>query len=221
MIRVFTGLDRRELVGWHAFIQSLVDTSTNYRIMPPLTGNQGDGSTDFTYARFSVPELCNWSGPAISLDASDMILRADISDLAGLFDKDCAVQVVKHEYRTSANRKHIGTEMEADNQDYPRKQWSAVVLWNCGHIAHFKARNRIRRAIEEGDGKYLHRFGWLEDRQIGELPIEWGWLPQEHGENPDAKLIHYTLGIPGFKHYKDSPMSNHWHDSAKTFHSER
>ena len=221
MIRIFTGYDKREAAGWHNFIQSLIDTSTNYRIMPPLSGEQKDGTNAFTYSRFAVPELCNWSGPAVFVDAADMLLRADISELFHLFDKNKAVQVVKHDYHTSASRKYIGTEMEAENQDYPRKNWSSVILWNCGHIAHFKAREEIRSAIRRGDGKFLHRFGWLEDSLIGELPVEWNWLSQEHGENPEAKLIHYTLGIPGFKHYRDSPMSKHWHESARTWHSER
>lgn len=221
MIRVFTGLDRREAIGWHTFIQSLVDTSTNYRLMPPLSGAQGSGTNTFTHERFKVPELCNWSGPAIFLDASDMILRADIAELAGWFDKTKAVQVVKHDYRTSHPRKYIGTEMEADNLDYERKNWSSVILWNCGHEAHWKARNKIRSAIEAGDGKFLHRFGWLTDDLIGSLPVDWNWLPQEFGDRPTAKLIHYTLGIPGFKHYAQGPMSNEYHKIAKTFHSER
>lgn len=222
MIRVFTGLDRRELDGWHVFVQSLVDTSTNYRLMPPLSGKQSGGATNaFTLARFEVPDLCNHAGPAIFVDASDMLLRADISELAELFDKTKALQVVKHDYKTKHARKYIGSEMESDNPDYPGKNCSSVILWNCGHIAHFKSRHRIRRAIEEGDGKFLHRFGWLEEKDIGDLPIEWNWLPQEHGDNPEAKLVHFTAGIPGFKHYRDSPMAEHWHGVAKTFHSER
>lgn len=221
MIRLFTGYDKRESEGWHAFTQSLIDTSTNYRLMPPLSGKQRDGTNTFTYARFEVPELCNWAGPAIFVDAADMVLLADISELAQSFDKTKAVQVVKHDYRTRHARKYVGTEMEANNQDYDRKNWSSVILWNCGHTAHWNARNKIRNALEAGDGKFLHRFGWLEDKHIGELPIEWNWLPQEHGDNPNAKLIHYTAGIPGFKHYADDPMSNEWHRVAKTFHSER
>ena len=221
MLRLFTGYDPREAKGWHTFIQSLIDTSTNYRIMPPLSGKQGDGSTKFTYARFEILELCNWSGPAIFLDAVDMLLRADISELAALYDKDYAVQVVRHDYKTKHPRKFVGTAMEADNPDYPGKNMSSVILWNCGHPAHWKARNRIRRAMEEGDGKFLHRFGWLEDKHIGALPDTWNWLPQEFGTNEHAKLIHYTAGAPFMAHYKDSPMSNHWHDSARTWHSER
>jgi hypothetical protein len=221
MLRLFTGYDPREAAGWHAFIQSLLDTSDDYRLMPPLSGKQGDGTNAFTYARFTVPELCNWSGFAIFADACDMLLRAPIQELWELRDKSKAVQVVKHDYVSAHKRKYVGTEMEAANASYPRKNWSSLVLFHAGHIAHFKARNRIRRAIEEGDGKFLHRFGWLEDKLIGDLPIEWNWLPQEHGDNPEAKLIHYTAGGPFFKHYRDGPMSNHWHETARTFHSER
>lgn len=221
MIRLFTGYDEREAEGFHAFIQSLIQTSTNYRLMPPLSGEQHDGTNKFIYARFEVPEQCNWSGPAIFVDASDMILKADIAELAALYDKQYAVQVVKHDYKTKHPRKYIGTSMEADNADYPGKNRSSVIIWNCGHKAHWNARDQIRWAIKRGDGKFLHRFEWLKENEIGELPIEWNWLPQEFGENPNAKLIHYTLGIPGFKHYRDGPMANHWHETAKTFHSER
>lgn len=221
MIRIFTGYDKRESKGWHGFIQSLIETSTSYRLMPPLTGNQGDGTNAFNCARFQVPELCNWSGPAIYVDASDMLLRADISELANLFDPTKALQVIKHDYHTKHPRKYVGTEMEAANHDYPRKNWSSVILWNCGHIAHFDGRLKIRQAIKVGDGKYLHRFGWLPDNLIGELPITWNWLPQEAGENHEAKLIHYTAGAPFFAHYRDGPMSNHWHETARSFHSER
>jgi hypothetical protein len=221
MIRVFTGYDKREADGWHVFVQSLLETSTNYRLMPPLSGKQGDGSNSFTYERFTVPDLCNFAGPAIFVDASDMLLRADISELAEWFDKSKAVQVVKHDYRTRHARKYVGTEMEAPNPDYDRKNWSSVILWNCGHMAHFKARKEISKAIQKGDGKYLHRFGWLEDNLIGELPVDWNWLPQEFGDRPTAKLIHYTAGIPGFEHYRSGPMSEHWHEIARTIHSER
>jgi hypothetical protein len=221
VIRLFTGYDKREAAGWHNCVQSLVDTSTNYRLMPPLSGPQGDGTNAFTYERFKVLELCNWAGPAIFLDASDMLLRDDISKLAELFDKTKAVQVVKHDYRTRHPRKYVGTPMEANNPDYDRKNWSSVNLFNAGHLSHWNARNRIRAAIEKGDGKFLHRFAWLKDSEIGELPVEWNWLADEFGENKNAKLLHWTAGYPGFKHYADAPMSDHWHASARTFHSER
>ena len=221
MIRLFTGYDKREAPGFYAFIQSLIDTSDGYRLMPPLTGKQEDGTTSFTYARFLVPELCNFGGFAIFVDACDMLLRAPIQDLWALRDQTKAVQVVKHDYVSTQDRKFIGTEMEAANPSYPRKNWSSVVIFNAGHMSNFKARNKIRNAVEAGDGKFLHRFGWLEDKEIGGLPVDWNWLCDEFGERKSAKLLHWTLGAPFFKHYANAPMSNHWHATAKTFHSER
>lgn len=90
----------------------------------------------------------------------------------------------------------------------PRKNWSSVVLWNCGHPA-----NRVVTPafVENGSGAQLHRFTWLADELIGALPREWNWLPQELGPNPDAKLLHWTLGTPCFHEYADDPMAAEWH----------
>jgi lipopolysaccharide biosynthesis glycosyltransferase len=72
-----------------------------------------------------IPELMNFAGFAIFVDAADMLCRGDLTELWSMRDKNFAVQVVKHDYRTKHPRKYVGTELEADNQDYPRKNWSA------------------------------------------------------------------------------------------------
>ncbi len=208
MPRVFTGFDQRESAGWHAFAQSVIEHSENPVEMIPLaSGLQRDGSNTFTYARFAVPELCNYGGWALFVDGADMICMADIHELWDLRDSHYAVQVVKHQYKTKHPRKYLGTEMEADNADYPRKNWSSVILWNCGHIAHFYAREKL---LSEG-GAYLHRFGWLDDDLIGELPIEWNWLADEYGANTKAKLIHFTAGIPSIYAHRHAPHAAAWH----------
>jgi hypothetical protein len=56
----------------------------------------------------------------------------------------------------------------------------------------------------------LHGFSWLGDNLIGELDAEWNWLAIEYPENPNAKLIHYTLGTPCFKDYANECMSDAW-----------
>lgn len=199
MIRLFTGFDQREAIGWHAFTQSVIwHASGPVAIVPLAQGAQRDGSNAFTYARFSVPELCEFEGWAIFVDGADMICTADIAELWKLRDERFAVQVVKHDYRTKHLRKYIGTAMECGNMDYPRKNWSSVILWNCGHKA-----NRILTAenIADQPGSYLHRFEWLFDDEIGELPHSWNWLPQEFGVNSQAKLLHFTAGIPSIGAY--------------------
>jgi hypothetical protein len=63
----------------------------------------------------------------------------------------------------------------------------------------------------QATGAQLHRFTWLDDSLIGEVPKVWNWLPDEFGPNPDAKLLHYTLGTPCFHEYSTTPMGEEWH----------
>lgn len=212
MIRLFTGYDEREAIGWHAFEESVMENTQETVSFIPLSGKQRDGTNAFTYERFLVPAKCNWSGWAIFADGADMLCAGDIAELWAMRDESKAVQVVKHDYRTRHPRKYIGTSMETDNSDYPRKNWSSLILWNCAHLEHFEH----RRELETADGAYLHRFRWLKDESIGELPREWNWLADEYGENETAKLLHWTCGIPGFLHYRNAPHADKWLGSLQS-----
>jgi lipopolysaccharide biosynthesis glycosyltransferase len=162
-----------------------------------------DGSNHFIYTRFLVPYLCDFSGHAIFIDG-DMIVRGDIAELWNMRDAACDVQVVKHDYKTRMPVKYLG----AKNEDYPRKNWSSVILWNCNS---FPNRKLTPDFIQRSTGAELHRFTWLDDSRIGKLPPEWNWLPDEYGPNADAKLLHYTLGTPCFQEFADTPQGNEWH----------
>jgi hypothetical protein len=105
------------------------------------------------------------------------------------------------------------------NEDYPRKNWSSVILWNCNAI---RNRQLDPEFVQKSTGAFLHRFSWIDDSRLGELPPEWNWLPDEYGPNPDAKLLHYTLGTPCFDEFKDTPMNEHWHaERALTEHCQQ
>lgn len=209
-IILVVGFDQREAVAYHTFCQSVLEKTTiPVQFLPLCDKNlQGykethnDGSNRFIYSRFLTPYLNDYSGWAIFADG-DMICQADIKDLWNLRDDTKAVMVVKHKYKTKANIKYLGNK----NEDYPRKNWSSVILWNCGHPA-----NRLitPEFVQKQTGSYLHRFSWLDDNLIGELPIEWNWLAIEYPDNYDAKLIHYTLGTPCFKSYQDTSLSDVW-----------
>ena len=151
------------------------------------------------------------------MDGADMVTKADIAELWALRDPFKAVQVIKHEYKTKHPRKYVGTKMEADNGDYPCKNWSSVMIINC---AHYAWRNITPQTVEKMPGSYLHRFEFIEPRYIGELPIEWNWIVDEYGYNPKAKVLHWTAGIPGFAYYKDAPHAADWFSAnAKVNHA--
>jgi lipopolysaccharide biosynthesis glycosyltransferase len=211
MIILFVGFDQNEAIAYHIFTQSVLENSTLPVNFVPLSlkalnkyqEKHHDGSNQFIYSRFLVPYLNNYSGWAIFADG-DMICNANIAELWNLRDEKKALQVVKHNYKTKQTLKYLGNK----NEDYPRKNWSSLILWNCGHPAN---KMLTPEFIQEQSGAFLHRFLWLDDDQIGELPVEWNWLAIEYPDNPRAKIIHYTLGTPCFKDYSQSSMADLWH----------
>ncbi len=214
-IRIIVGFDQTESIAYHVFCQSILQNSSLPVWFLPLASNNFDfyrethfdGSNEFIYSRFLTPYLCNFSGWAIFADG-DMVCNADIAKLWELRDESKAVQLVKHNYRTKQKVKYLGNK----NEDYPRKNWSSLVLWNCGHPA-----NRVLTPefVSENPGSYLHRFSWLSDDLIGELPKEWNWLAIEYPDNPAAKIIHFTLGTPCFKEYSKTSMASLWHENYR------
>lgn len=211
IIPVFIGYDPREAIAFHTCVNSIIRHSTTPVAVHPVALNlfqdyqetHTDGSNHFIYTRFLVPYLMNYQGWAIFIDG-DMIVRDDISKLWNLrqFDKD--VMVVKHNYKTRKTVKYLG----AKNEDYPRKNWSSVILWNC---ASFPNQKLTPEYVQSSTGAHLHRFAWLDDSRIGELPLEWNWLPDEYDANSEAKLLHYTLGTPCFHEFADTPQAEEWH----------
>lgn len=216
-IPFYVGYDPREAACYHVFCQSVIERSSLPVAFIPLHGpmlqgfdGQQDGSNAFIYSRFLVPYLCGFDGFALFADG-DMVAREDIAQLWDLCDPSKAVQVVKHDYKTKNPRKYLGTPMEADNVDYPGKNRSSLILWNCGH-----PRNRIltRELVSEAGGQFLHRFAWLADSDIGELPPEWNALALEQDLSA-ASLIHYTCGAPGFSAYRNCDGAENWHRAKK------
>ena len=208
MLKVFCGYDPKESIGFHVFCQSLIEQSSINLQIIPLQGMQRDGTQSFTYSRFLVPEMCGFAGHAIYLDASDMLMLTDIAELAELFDPSLSCQVVKHDYETKHSKKFIGSDYESRNASYPRKNWSSLILWNCEH---FPNRLLTTEYVSKQSGEHLHRFGWLDDSRIGELPSCWNVLVGEM-DNTDTKIAHFTLGIPDLSHYEFCDYSNQWYD---------
>lgn len=211
-IPVIVGFDQREAIAYHAFCQSVLEKTSMPVVFTPLTKKsltiyfppQSDGSNTFIYSRFLTPFLNDYSGWAIFADG-DMVCQSDIKELWDLRDESKALMVVKHDYKTKAAVKYLGSK----NEDYPRKNWSSLILWNCGHPA-----NRVLTPefVASQSGSFLHRFSWLTDALIGELGAEWNWLAIEYPDNYQAKLVHYTLGTPCFKDYANTSMADLWKD---------
>lgn len=167
------------------------------------------GSTQFSITRFMVPALMRNNGVGIFFDC-DMLVTRDIRELFDLFDPEHAVQVCKHDYVPKSATKMGGLPQTA----YPRKNWSAMVIYNCNHPSTQRLTQEI---VETETPQFLHRFAWLKDAEIGGLPLEYNFLVEEM-EPPEKGLpfnIHHTLGAPIFRERQNVPFADYWREEFK------
>ena len=210
-IPVFVGYDPREAIAYHVCTNSIIRNASAPVAIIPVALNlftdyketHGDNSNHFVYTRFLVPYLMDFRGRAIFIDG-DMVVRGDIIELYESLQTAHDVAVVKHDYKTRMPVKYMG----APNEDYPRKNWSSVIVWDCQS---YPNRRLTPDFVQKQPGSFLHRFAWIDDDRIQALPTEWNWLPDELGENTQAKLLHYTLGTPCFREFADTTQAAEWH----------
>ena len=214
-MKVFVGYDDREDIAYKVCEYSVKRNNKKAQVFPlkqeelkeaNLYWREKDplSSTAFTFTRFLVPALMNYEGWAIFCDC-DIIWMLDPAEIMKYADEKYAVMVVKHDYTPPE-----GLKMDGQKQlPYPRKNWSSVILWNCGHPSNKKVTPDL---VNTETGQYLHRFNWLKNEEIGELTHHWNWLVNHYHEPKDGTphVIHYTEGGPWFENYKHCEYGYHW-----------
>jgi hypothetical protein len=217
-VSLYIGTDQREAIGAAVFAHSVwsratvpVQITALSEALGPLWGGQRDGSTRFGLARFLIPWFQGFSGWALYADGSDMVCLADLAELWSLRDSHMAVQLVMHDYAPKHPTKFLGQPNEA----YPRKNWSSLMLINCGHYAW---RRCTPDWVGSVSGETLHRFVWMDDARMGTLPAGWNWL-DEFGPSDEAKLIHYTNGLPVWEPFDTWWCADAWREArARALH---
>lgn len=222
LLRIFIGYDKAESVAWHTLVSSIYRQSSipvafipihNQNLASIFQRNLDENqSNSFSFSRFLVPYLCDYSGWGIYMDC-DMLLRCDIADILQVLEnpdaQSNAVYVVKHDYTPKNDTKYLGNIQHA----YPRKNWSSFIVWNCSH-----EKNKIvdTEFVNTASPQNLHRFGWLNDDEIGSLGVEWNWLVGEYSQNSSApRNIHWTIGGPYFNEYSDTDFADEWRREFK------
>lgn len=167
--------------------------------------DQRDGrpfSTEFAFTRFLVPALMGYNGVALFTDC-DMLWLDDIARLFAEFDPSKAVQVVKQVHAPSNC-----TKMDGQPQSqYHRKNWSSVMLFNCGHPAN---KGLTIDVVNNTPGRDLHKFCWLQDDLIGDLSPGWNFLVGHTKPTVKPRLMHFTDGGPWFDHMKNVTFGGWW-----------
>ena len=214
-MKVFIGYDPREDIAYQVCKHSILKHQPDADVRPLKQSELRDGgwytrpadklaSTEFTFTRFLIPELANFNGWAVFMDC-DMILTTDIKELFDQADDKYAVMCVKHDYKVKEEFKMDGQKQTI----YPRKNWSSIVLWNCGHPSN-KVVDQDMVNEKELNGAYFHRFNWLNDEEIGELDHTWNYLVGVYDDIEKPNIIHYTEGGPWFENYRDCEFNELW-----------
>ena len=166
-------------------------------------------STEFSFTRFLIPALTQWTGTALYTD-SDVLFRKDIAPLFIQHDElprphSKAIYCVKHDYSTPSEM----TKMRGGLRQYPylRKNWSSVMFFDCGHRANwFLTPHMVNTAY----GRELQQMFWLDDNEIGSLEGQWNWLEGHGSPDIDPAIVHYTRGTPNVPGHSDVPFADEW-----------
>lgn len=183
MLRVFIGVDPRQPLAYTVLQSSIIRRASVPVQISPLLLHQlpikREGLTQFTYARYVVPYLCDYEGYAVFMDA-DMVCLTDINELFEIAKQsDDSVHVVKHAMRF---------------------EWPSLMVFN-----NTKCKNLTLEHIETESPA---RLDWAES--VGELPSEYNHLVGYDAPNQEAKIVHFTQGIPCWPETDSCEFAEEW-----------
>jgi hypothetical protein len=212
-LRLFIGYDAREAIAYHVLCASLLRHASRPISITPIVRRQLKPSfarprgplesTDFSLSRFMVPYLVDYSGLAIFMDC-DMLCRSDIYELLmyPVMYPQQSVFCCQHDYVPKAGTKFLGERQTV----YPRKNWSSFLIFNAD-----RCKALTPSYVNQATGSDLHRFAWLDDSDIGSLPLEWNYLVDEPGQSDESpKMVHFTNGGPWFNGYEHVSYAAEW-----------
>jgi hypothetical protein len=187
-LRVFIGFDPRQPLAYTVAAHSAAVNCSKPVAIAPLIQRQlpvkRKGLTEFTFTRYLVPWLCDYEGYALFIDA-DMLVLGDLAELP--WEMKEAVAVVPHA-ASRLNGQSLGFER------------ASVMLFHCA-----ECRALTPEYIETGTPQ---KFEWA--RSVFHLAPEWNHLVGYDPRRQDAKIVHYTMGIPCFPETMNDEYSQEW-----------
>ena len=209
--KIYVGHDSREQQAFDVCKHSLlmrtdvkVEKLSSLDIHEYSRPQEKNQSTDFTYTRFLVPYLMGFEGWALFCDCDFLFISNPSSILIENENlKNYPVSVCKHpQYIPNSKIKMDGIEQHS----MWRKNWASLILFNCGHPS-----NKILMPeyVNTAVGRDMHQFSWLNDFEIGSIPLNWNVL-DDYYLIDYPRAIHYTDGGPWFENYQNTTYSDMW-----------
>lgn len=190
LIRVFVGTDRSQLLAVAVLEHSILRrTDRQVQVSPlidldlpePRDIRQGS-RTNFSFARFAIPELAGYAGKALYLDA-DMLVFRDIGELWDIPFGGAMVAIQEEIPEHAVSHQKAGAPAK-------RVKQCSVMLIDCG-----RARWDVHEIVGGLDGRYtyeelMYELCILPEDEV-RYAVPFAWNSLEHFDS-ETRLIHYT-----------------------------
>ncbi len=192
-VRVYVGADRSQLLAVKVLEHSIqrhtkLPVTVHAMVDLPVRVPQDPLNwqrTGFSFSRFCIPELANYQGKALYLDA-DMLVFADIADLWNIPFEGAKVIIQSD---LAAAQQQTNQKKGAPEK---RVKQCAVMLLDCDRLT-WKITDIID-SLDQGDYDYeklMYDLCILEESEIRyAIPFRWNSL--EYYQPSETALLHYT-----------------------------
>lgn len=187
-LRIFVGYDQRQPIAPQVLMHSIYARASGPVSITPLVLSQ------LPVQRMGLTEFTysRYLVPHLcGYEGRAIFMDADMLCLADVYELDeiCSPQ--------------IASVCVVKNER--RFEWPSLMYFNNAHC-----RNLKPTLVQEGQPQSL---GWATS--VGEIPSEWNHLVGYDAPRSDAKIVHFTQGIPCFPETKDAEYAKEWHAEAK------
>jgi len=202
-VKVFVGYDPRQPVAFQVLCHSIWKRASRPVSITRLQLSQLPlkrvGLTEFTYSRYLVPHLCGYGGSGLFLDA-DMLVLGDVCEL-----DDFARSLT---YDLTINQKPLSVCVVKGEQ---RFEWPSLMWFNNSMCT--------KLTPEYIETQKPQTFEWATGG-VGELPREWNHCVGYDKPRKDAKLVHFTQGIPCWPETQGCEYADEWlREAEETVHT--
>ena len=191
---VWIGHDHRQPLSYNVMRYSVESNASKPVPVNGLFINQlpmsRQGATEFTFSRFLVPYLMDYEGIGIFCD-EDQAVTGDIWELFAYASKlkDWDVAVMK---------------------DQERFEWPSVMIFNNANCT------TLTPEFVDDEENTLFDFAWTKEERIESFPEIWNHCCGMKPPREDAKLYHWTQGIPYWTECRGLREDEIWFQAYQT-----
>lgn len=212
-LQVFVGAGSRQALPTAVLAHSIRSRASVDVVVTPLTSvdaptprdRRNWPRTDFSFARFAIPELCGFEGRAVYLD-SDMLVFADVAELLHFDLGSAAIACTSQPEPPAQWRGHPG---------FQSGRQLSVMLLDCAR-ARFTVADAVR-GLDEGHWSYeelMHDLPLLPPEEIRD-DLDPAWNCLEHYEPGSSKLTHFTVEPTQPWRVTSNPLTPLWEDALR------